>query len=101
VKTQQETGATFFIITHNIPSVMRVADYIGILFRSELVKFASKGEMRESSNNIIRQFLSGRAKGPIGMDEMADTDATGIAEELEAQEEERLEEDEGLQIMKV
>jgi phospholipid/cholesterol/gamma-HCH transport system ATP-binding protein len=101
VKTQQETGATFFIITHNIPSVMRVADYIGILFRSELVKFASKQDMRESDNKIIRQFLSGRAKGPIGMDEMADTDRSGIAEELEAQEEERFEDDDELQIMKV
>ena len=44
-KTQEETGATFFIITHNIPSVMRTADYIGVLFRSGLVKFASKEEM--------------------------------------------------------
>ena len=45
-KIQEETGATFFIITHNIPSVMRTADYIGVLFRSGLVKFASKEEMR-------------------------------------------------------
>jgi len=41
-KIQEEVGATFFIITHNIPSVMRTADYIGVLFRSGLVKFASK-----------------------------------------------------------
>jgi len=26
-KIQEEVGATFFIITHNIPSVMRTADY--------------------------------------------------------------------------
>src|SRR4029077_13429002 len=32
-KIQEEVGATFFIITHNIPSVMRTADYIGVLFR--------------------------------------------------------------------
>jgi phospholipid/cholesterol/gamma-HCH transport system ATP-binding protein len=71
VNVQKETGATFFIITHNIPSVMRTADYMGVLFRSGLVKFASKKEMLEVPNPIIRQFLSGRAKGPIGMDEMA------------------------------
>jgi len=69
---QQETGATFFIITHNIPSVMRVADYMGILFRSNLVQFDSKAAMCQSSNRIIRQFLAGRPDGPIGMDEMAD-----------------------------
>lgn len=70
---QAETGATFFIITHNIPSVMRTADYMGILFRSKLVQFGSKEEMRTSENPIIRQFLTGKAAGPIGMDEMADS----------------------------
>ena len=72
-KSQAETGATFFIITHNIASVMRTADYMGILFRSKLVRFASKEEMRTSDNPIIRQFLTGKAAGPIGMDEMADS----------------------------
>ena len=70
---QEETGASFFIITHNIPSVMRTADYMGILFRSQLVQFGSKEEMRASTNPIIRQFLTGKAAGPIGMDEMADS----------------------------
>jgi phospholipid/cholesterol/gamma-HCH transport system ATP-binding protein len=74
IDVQQKTGATFFIITHNIPSVMRTAEFIGVLFRSGLVKFASKDEMKSIDNKIIRQFLAGRAKGPIGMDEMATDD---------------------------
>ncbi len=72
VTAQRETGATFFIITHNIQSVMRTADYMGILFRSNLVKFASKPDMVATDNPIIQQFLAGRPEGPIGMDEMAD-----------------------------
>jgi phospholipid/cholesterol/gamma-HCH transport system ATP-binding protein len=73
VKTaQRETGATFFVITHNIESVNRIADYMGILFRSRLVKFATKEEMAASDDPVIRQFLEGRPEGPIGMDEMAD-----------------------------
>jgi phospholipid/cholesterol/gamma-HCH transport system ATP-binding protein len=71
VKVQHETNATFFIITHNIPSVMRVAEYMGVLFRSRLVRFATKKEMQETDDPIIRQFLAGKAVGPIGMDEMA------------------------------
>ena len=74
VTAQHETGATFFIITHNIPSVMRTADYMGVLFRSSLVKFATKAEMRQTDDPIIQQFLAGRANGPIGMDEMAEND---------------------------
>jgi phospholipid/cholesterol/gamma-HCH transport system ATP-binding protein len=68
---QRETESTFFIISHNIPSMMRTAEYMGVLFRSELVKFGSKDEMKNSKNSIIRQFLAGKSKGPIGMDEMS------------------------------
>ncbi|HLX88129.1 MAG TPA: ATP-binding cassette domain-containing protein [Acidimicrobiales bacterium] len=71
---QHETGATFFIITHNIQSVMRTADYMGLLFRSRLVAFGSKADMTSSSQAIVQQFLAGRAEGPIGMDEMAESD---------------------------
>ena len=82
VKVQKEVGATFFIITHNIPSVMRTAEYMGVLFRSGLVKFASKQEMLDTDNPIIRQFLAGKAAGPIGMDEMA-TEQSDVEKELE------------------
>jgi phospholipid/cholesterol/gamma-HCH transport system ATP-binding protein len=71
---QHETGATFFIITHNIQSVMRTADYMGLLFRSRLVAFGSKADMTSSSEAIVQQFLAGKAEGPIGMDEMAESD---------------------------
>ncbi len=80
-KIQEETGATFVIITHNIPSVMRTADHVGVLFRSGLVRFGSKQEMLDDDNPIIRQFLSGKAAGPIGMDELA-TEDTDVEREL-------------------
>ena len=102
VNVQRETGATFFIITHNIPSVMRTAQYIGVLYRAGLVKFASKDDMRDSDDKLIRQFLTGKAKGPIGMDEMADDNEDNeVEDELEAQEEERLRSGEIKDIMTV
>jgi phospholipid/cholesterol/gamma-HCH transport system ATP-binding protein len=70
----EETGATFFIITHNIESVQRVAHYLGLLFRSRLVAFGSKAMMTNSGIPVIEQFLAGRPEGPISMDEMADAE---------------------------
>ncbi|QYG92924.1 ATP-binding cassette domain-containing protein [Iamia sp. SCSIO 61187] len=70
-KIQEDTHATFIIITHNIPSVMRTADYVAVLFRSGLVRFASTQDMITCDDPIIRQFMAGRAGGPIGMDELA------------------------------
>ncbi|MHB8262399.1 MAG: ABC transporter ATP-binding protein [Acidimicrobiales bacterium] len=73
--TQSRTDATFFIITHNISSTLRTADYVGLLFRTHLIKFASKAEMVASDDAIVQQFFEGRADGPIGMDEMVEDDS--------------------------
>jgi phospholipid/cholesterol/gamma-HCH transport system ATP-binding protein len=89
-KIQEETGATFLIITHNIASVMRTSDYIAVLYQAGLVKFAAKEEMRTSDNDLIRQFLAGRAMGPIGMDEMAEEE-TEVEKELAERERRRIE----------
>jgi phospholipid/cholesterol/gamma-HCH transport system ATP-binding protein len=57
------------------------------------VKFADKEEMVTSDDPIIRQFLSGRAKGPIGMDEMA-AEQSEVERDLVEREERRLANDE-------
>jgi phospholipid/cholesterol/gamma-HCH transport system ATP-binding protein len=69
-----ETGATFFIISHNIESVKRTAHYLGLLFRTRLVAFGAKEDMTTSKVPVIEQFLAGRPEGPISMDEMADAE---------------------------
>jgi phospholipid/cholesterol/gamma-HCH transport system ATP-binding protein len=99
-KIQEETGATFVIITHNIASVMRTSDHIAVLFRAGLVKFASKEEMRTTDHPIIRQFLAGRALGPIGMDELA-TEQSEIEKDLVAREVSRMGEPEPGEILTV
>jgi len=74
----EETGSTFFIISHNIESVKRTAHYLGLLFRSRLVGFGSKEAMTSSKEPVIEQFLAGRPEGPISMDEMSDAEATDL-----------------------
>lgn len=71
-EVQHEVGCTFFIITHNIESVKRTADYIGMLYRSSLVRFGPAGDMFISDRALVKQFLAGSSVGPIGMDEMVD-----------------------------
>jgi phospholipid/cholesterol/gamma-HCH transport system ATP-binding protein len=99
-KIQEETGATFVIITHNIASVMRTSDYIAVLYRAGLAMFASKADMRATDDPLIRQFLAGRALGPIGMDELA-TEQSDIEKELVAREVARMGEGAGTEILTV
>src|SRR3546814_10978654 len=80
------------IITHNIASVMRTSDYIAVLYQAHLVKFAAKEELRTTDNPLLRQFLAGRAMGPLGMDELA-PDRTDAEKELMDRQSRRLQAD--------
>ena len=68
----RQLGATFIVVTHDIATARRVADYIGMLYLRNLVQFDTKEAMFNSDLPVVRQFLAGSTKGPIGMSEEAD-----------------------------
>ena len=59
---------TFCVITHDIMSARRVADYINVLWRGRIVEAGPAEDMLNSENPFIRQFLSGESEGPLTMD---------------------------------
>jgi phospholipid/cholesterol/gamma-HCH transport system ATP-binding protein len=65
--------ATFIVVTHDIATAKQVADFIGMLYRRNLVKFGPAREMFESEIPVVRQFLAGDTEGPIGMSEEKDS----------------------------
>ena len=68
----REQGATIIIVTHHIPSAQQVADYVGMLFRRNLVAFGKVDDMFNSWYAPCQQFLHGITAGPIGMSEERD-----------------------------
>jgi phospholipid/cholesterol/gamma-HCH transport system ATP-binding protein len=69
---KNETGATIVIVTHHIPSAQQVADYVGLLFRRNLVAFGKVDDMFNSWYAPVQQFFHGITEGPIGMSEERD-----------------------------
>lgn len=65
LRTQKNLGSTFFVISHDIEGAFRIADYIGMLYKGELVAFGTKDEIRESSNSFLRQFFDRTTQGPM------------------------------------
>jgi phospholipid/cholesterol/gamma-HCH transport system ATP-binding protein len=61
-------GGAFIIITHDILSARRVADYIAVVWKGRIVEAGPAHEMINSDNQFIRQFLAGESQGPLGMD---------------------------------
>jgi len=67
-KAQKQHLPTFCVITHDIMSARRVADYINVLWRGRIVEAGPAEDMLNSDNPFIRQFLSGESQGPLTMD---------------------------------
>ena len=91
----RQLQATFIVVTHDIATAKRIADYIGMLYRRNLVKFGPAREMFESDQPEVRQFLAGDTTGPIGMSEEADQTKARSSSGMTAEETERMERDAG------
>ena len=63
-----ENGGCYVVITHDIMSARRVADYINVLWKGRIVEAGPAEDMLNSDNPFIRQFLSGESQGPLTMD---------------------------------
>ena len=64
----EENGGAYVVITHDIMSARRVAEYIAILWKGRIVESGPASELFNSDNQFVRQFLSGEARGPLGME---------------------------------
>src|SRR5919202_814536 len=64
----EENGGAYVVITHDIMSARRVADYIAILWKGRSVEAGPASELFNSDNQFVRQFLSGESQGPMGME---------------------------------
>jgi phospholipid/cholesterol/gamma-HCH transport system ATP-binding protein len=63
-----ENGGSYVVITHDILSARRVAEYIAILWRGRIVESGPAEDLFDSENPFVRQFLSGESAGPLGME---------------------------------
>ncbi|HEY7891618.1 MAG TPA: ATP-binding cassette domain-containing protein [Solirubrobacteraceae bacterium] len=59
---------TYIVVTHNIASARQIGEYIALLWKGRIVEAGDAEHMFTSENPFVRQFLSGSAEGPLGMD---------------------------------
>jgi phospholipid/cholesterol/gamma-HCH transport system ATP-binding protein len=67
-EVHEENGGCYVVITHDIMSARRVAEYIAVLWKGRIVESGPASELFNSDNQFVRQFLSGEAQGPLGME---------------------------------
>ena len=65
VESVKGLGATALTITHDMGSVMKVADRVAMLHEGAIVWLGAREELATTSNPFVRQFVEGSAEGPI------------------------------------
>ena len=68
LRMHEQHKGTYVVVTHDIETAREVSDYIGVLWRGELVHYGPAAEAFESTDPFVRQFLGRGAIGPLGMD---------------------------------
>lgn len=65
LETQQHTGATSIVVTHDMASAFKVGNRVAMLHRGIVVYVGSVNETRESTHPMVSQFVQGRSQGPL------------------------------------
>lgn len=56
---------TSIVVTHDVTEVLTIADYIYILADKCVIGEGTAQQIRESSSELVQQFLNGKADGPV------------------------------------
>jgi phospholipid/cholesterol/gamma-HCH transport system ATP-binding protein len=68
LKVHAQHGGTYVVVTHDIRSARKVSDYVGLIWKGEVVHYGEADGAFRSPDPFVRQFLSGDSAGPLGMD---------------------------------
>ncbi len=67
VKSVRDLGATTLSITHDLVSARKIAHRIAMLHDGKIIWHGPVGDIDQSDNPYVDQFIHGRAEGPIEM----------------------------------
>lgn len=64
-ETQESFGFTAVIVTHEVPSIFEICDYVAMLYRGRIQMRGTPEEIRGSEDPVLRQFITGELEGPL------------------------------------
>ncbi len=67
LKLQQELSVTSIVVTHDMQSAYKVADRMAMLNAGKIEYVGTVDEVKHTDHAAVRQFIEGRAEGPLGV----------------------------------
>lgn len=65
VDLRKKLGVTSVTITHDMHSAYKISDRIAMLYKGEILEIGTPDQIRNTTNPIVHQFITGSAVGPI------------------------------------
>ncbi|MFN3739257.1 MAG: ABC transporter ATP-binding protein [Thermodesulfovibrionales bacterium] len=72
VDLKKKLNVTSVAITHDMHSAYKIGDRIAMLYEGKIIETGTPDEIKNTSNPIVRQFITGSAKGPIKIEGVTD-----------------------------
>jgi phospholipid/cholesterol/gamma-HCH transport system ATP-binding protein len=58
-------GLTSVVVSHDVPEVMSIADYIYIIAEQKIIGHGTPEQIRQDDSPLVKQFVQGEADGPV------------------------------------
>lgn len=65
VKLHTKLNVTSIAVTHDMTSAYKIANRIAMLYNGKIVADGTPDQIKNSNNPVVKQFITGAAKGPI------------------------------------
>jgi phospholipid/cholesterol/gamma-HCH transport system ATP-binding protein len=65
IRELADAGVPSIVVSHDLTSMFAVADRIALLYRGVVHAVGAPAELRASTDEIVQQFIAGRADGPM------------------------------------
>ena len=64
-RTQETFGFTGVVVSHTIPQVFAISDYVAMMANGVIEEINPPKEFQSSQNPVVQQFIKGETEGPI------------------------------------
>lgn len=65
IDLSKKLNITTIVVTHDMKSVMSIADRIAMLYEGKVLEVGTPDEIKNSKNEMVQQFITGSYDGPI------------------------------------
>ena len=65
ITLSEKSKVTSVIVTHEMDSAFRIATKMAMLYRGKIIEVGTPDQLRQSTDPVVAQFLSGSTEGPI------------------------------------